>query len=295
MNASNHPATVDTQQAQSEDLKQTLAQHVAELDIAHQEIARLKLELEQTGRMKSQFLANMSHELRSPLNAIIGFSEILKDGLAGTITPQQSGFLTDICNSGKLLLSLINDIVDLSKIEAGKLELERAPSDLGSILQNCLSIVKEKAHKHRIQLQLEAEPVEHAMLDQRKTKQIVYNLLANAVKFTPDGGSVTLRAKPVARSRLQELELFGAPDKEGWTAERWLEISVADTGIGIRKDKVPLLFQAFVRVHDDLDKYEGAGLGLALVRELVELHAGALTVRSHFHEGSEFFVWLPLS
>src|SRR5207245_1279922 len=152
------------------------------------------VELEDASRMKSEFLANMSHELRTPLNAIIGFSEVLRDGLMGELTDQQRGFIGDIFSSGKHLLSLINDILDLSKVEAGKMTLDLEPVQVSSLVANSLSIIKEKAATRHIRLAMEAaEELGSIQADARKVKQIVYNLLSNPVQFTGQGGQVTLR------------------------------------------------------------------------------------------------------
>ncbi|MEN6585537.1 MAG: response regulator [Sulfuricella sp.] len=254
---------------------------------------------EDATRIKSEFLANMSHELRTPLNAIIGFSEVLKDGLMGEMTPEQHEYITDIFGSGQHLLSLINDILDLSKIEAGKMILDLEPMDVGSMLDNSLSIVKEKAAAHRIQLQLEAaEPLGAALVDARKTKQIVYNLLSNGVKFTPEGGRVMLRARKASRSEI-----------EGWTASGetslrmplppsdftdFLELEVEDTGIGISAEDAPRLFHAFSQLDSSLSREsEGTGLGLVLVLKLAQLHGGTLALASTPGRGSRFIVWLP--
>jgi len=244
---------------------------------------------EEANRMKSEFLANMSHELRTPLNAIIGFSELMKDGLAGELTPKQKGYIDDIFQSGVHQLSLINDILDLSKVEAGHMVLEPEPVSLPSLLEACLTVVKEKAMAHRIRLSLEIDPeIGEAHLDARKFKQIVYNYLANAVKFTPDGGWVTVSARLVAASALP------ATAKPRVAAPRYLEVAVADSGIGIAPQDLQRLFQAFVQLDSGLGRrYEGTGLGLSLVKKLVDLFGGAVGVESELGKGSRFSVWLP--
>ena len=195
------------------------------------------IELEHASRMKSEFLATMSHELRTPLNAIIGFSEALKDGLMGQMSEIQHEYIGDIFTSGQHLLSLINDILDLSKVEAGMMALELEAVDLNSLLSNSLSIVREKAAAQRIRLELETdEDLGVLQLDMRKTKQIVYNLLSNAVKFSANGGRVTLRARRVSRSTVGTLpgawpvHSFPLADNE---YNEFLEICVSDSGIGI--------------------------------------------------------------
>ena len=284
---------LQARERQVNELNARLAQHAAELEATNHEIARQNMELERASRMKSEFLANMSHELRTPLNAIIGFSEALKNGLLGPIAPHHKDCIGDIFDSGKHLLSLINDILDLSKIEAGKMELELEPTELMPLLKNSLTVLKEKAIMHRIRLGLEAEEIGTILVDQRKTKQIVYNLLSNAVKFTHDGGEVTLRMRRVDRCILQGRELVGE-DTAVPAALDYLELSVIDTGIGIREDDLRRLFQPFVQLDSGLArKYEGTGLGLALVKQLVELHGGVLALQSRHGHGSEFTVWLP--
>ena len=257
------------------------------------------IELEHASRMKSGFLATMSHELRTPLNAIIGFSEVLKDGLIGQMTESQHEYIGDIFASGQHLLSLINDILDLSKVEAGMMALELEAVDLNSLLANSLSIVREKAAAQRIRLELEVgEDLGIPLLDMRKTKQIVYNLLSNAVKFSANGGRVTLSARRVSRSTVGTLpgvwsvQSFPLVDNE---FDDFLEICVSDSGIGISKENMAKLFQAFSQIDSSLArKFEGTGLGLAMVKQLAELHGGAVAVASAQGEGARFAAWLPL-
>src|SRR5687767_3856068 len=202
--------------------------------------------LEDASRMKSEFLANMSHELRTPLNAIIGFSEVLKDGLVGELTDQQRTFISDIFSSGKHLLSLINDILDLSKVEAGKMMLDLEPVQMSSLFVNSLTIIREKAATRNIRLGLDAaEELGSIEVDVRKVKQIVYNLLSNAVKFTIDGGQVTLRAGRVPRAEVSQpsgswaSRIFPLADSE---FAEFLKISVTDSGIGISPEGLEQLF-----------------------------------------------------
>jgi CheY-like chemotaxis protein len=250
--------------------------------------------------MKSEFLANMSHELRTPLNAIIGFSEVLKDGLIGEMTEQQRGFIGDIFGSGKHLLSLINDILDLSKVEAGKMTLDLEPVQVSSLFANSLSIIREKAAVRRIRLSMEAsEGLGAIQVDVRKVKQIVYNLLSNAVKFTVEGGHVTLRARRVLRQEVAQASgswtgrAFPLPPDSEFA--EFLEIGVTDSGIGIAPDGLERLFKPFSQIDSGLARrFEGTGLGLAMVKLLAELHGGAVSVESAVGEGSRFTVWLPL-
>jgi len=257
------------------------------------------LELEHASSMKSEFLATMSHELRTPLNAIIGFSEALKDGLMGPLSDTQQEYIGDIFTSGQHLLSLINDILDLSKVEAGMMTLELEAVDLGGLLSGSLSIVKEKALAQRITLELDtAGDLGLPLLDMRKTKQIVYNLLANAVKFSASGARVTLSARRVQRNMVGMLSgawpvhSFPLADSE---FSEFLKISVSDSGIGISRNNMAKLFQAFSQIDSSLArKFEGTGLGLAMVKQLAELHGGTVAVTSAEGEGARFAVWLPL-
>jgi PAS domain S-box-containing protein len=275
------------------------ARDVTELKRFERTLQEKNLELEHASRMKSEFLATMSHELRTPLNAIIGFSEALKDGLVGKMSDEQHGFIGDIFTSGQHLLSLINDILDLSKVEAGMMNLELEAVDLKSLLSNSLTIVREKAAIQRIALGLELEEgLGTPLLDLRKAKQIVYNLLSNAVKFSEQGGSVTLRARRVPRDAVGMLA-GGRPVRSFRLAENehaeFIEISVTDGGIGISPENMAKLFQAFSQVDGGLArKFEGTGLGLAMVKLLAELHGGSVALTSAEGEGACFAVWLPL-
>lgn len=257
------------------------------------------VELEHASHMKSEFLATMSHELRTPLNAVIGFSEALKDGIVGDMTDTQREYISDIFTSGQHLLSLINDILDLSKVEAGMMALELEPVELEGLLSNSLLIVREKAALQRIQLKLvtdiDAGDIE---LDLRKTKQIVYNLLANAVKFTAPQGSVILAVREVARDQVGLVQgdwpVYGFDTPAG-DFERFLELSVSDTGIGIAQASMNKLFKAFSQIDSSLArKFEGTGLGLSMVKQLTELHGGCVAVASLEGVGARFIVWLPL-
>ncbi len=276
--------------------KNTELEQVNEQLRRHQiEVAVKNLQLEQASRLKSEFLANMSHELRTPLNAIIGFSSAMQQGLAGTLNERQTEFTGFILQGGKHLLSLITDILDLSKIEAGKMSLDCEPTDIRALLESSLSVVHARATENNLQMLLQMEDIGWVMADQRKTKQIVYNLLSNAVKFTPDGGTVTLRLREVFRAEIPSDALGTTEDVASPATDRFLGISVIDTGIGIAQVDLNRLFQPFIQLDSGISrKYEGTGLGLALVKQLVELHGGRLAVQSAPSVGSTFCVWLPL-
>jgi PAS domain S-box-containing protein len=275
------------------------ARDVTERKLFERALEEKNAELEHASRMKSEFLATMSHELRTPLNAIIGFSEALKDGLMGVLNDIQVEHIGDIFSSGQHLLALINDILDLSKVEAGMMALELEAADLPSLLSNSLSIVKEKAGAQRISLELETgEDLGAIQLDVRKTKQIVYNLLSNAVKFSADGGRVTLRARRVPRSAVGTLagawpvHSFPLVDNE---YNEFLQLCIGDSGMGISRENMAKLFQAFSQIDSSLArKFEGTGLGLAMVKLLAELHGGTVAVASAEGEGACFAAWLPL-
>ena len=257
------------------------------------------LELEHASHMKSEFLATMSHELRTPLNAVIGFSEALKDGLVGDMSETQREYIGDIFTSGQHLLSLINDILDLSKVEAGMMELELEAAELPGLLANSLLIVREKAALQQIQLKLDSpDDFGTLALDLRKTKQIIYNLLANAVKFSEHGSCVTLAVREVNRDQVGTVT--GDWPVRGFDVppgahQAFLQFSVSDTGLGIAQDDMGKLFKAFSQIDSSLArKFEGTGLGLAMVKQLVDLHGGSVAVASREGLGARFVVWLPL-
>jgi two-component system, NtrC family, sensor kinase len=232
-------------------------------------------QLEAASRHKSEFLANMSHELRTPLNAILGFSEVLAERMFGEVNEKQAEYLQDILSSGRHLLSLINDILDLSKVEAGRLELELGRFHLPTALDNALTLVRGRATRHGITLTQHVDPeVGDIVADERKVKQILVNLLSNAVKFTPEGGRVGLTAT---------------------TAEGVITIGVSDTGIGIAPEDQAAIFEEFRQVgRDDTRTQEGTGLGLTLAKKFVELHGGRIWVQSQVGQGSTFSFTLPV-
>jgi signal transduction histidine kinase len=243
--------------------------------------ARLFLEIEDKSRQlevasqhKSEFLANMSHELRTPLNAIIGFSEVLSDRMFGDLNEKQEEYLKDIYASGTHLLSLINDILDLSKIEAGRMELELTEFHLPEAIENALTLVRERSGRRGIALaHTMDERLGEVRGDERKVKQVLLNLLSNAIKFTPEGGRIEVTA--VAKDGL-------------------VEVSVRDTGVGIAPEDQERVFEEFRQVGTADKKAEGTGLGLTLCRKFIELHGGKIWVKSQVGEGSIFTFTIPV-
>jgi signal transduction histidine kinase len=237
------------------------------------ELRRLYTELEETSRHKSEFLASMSHELRTPLNAIIGFSEVLREEMFGPVNEKQAEYLDDIISSGNHLLSLINDVLDLSKVEAGQVELEVGPFSLREALERGVVMVRELAIEEGVQVELSAGPeVDVVEGDERRIKQVIFNLLSNAVKFTPTGGEVDVSA----------IRVNGG-----------VRVSVADTGPGIAPADHERVFEEFQQTDAGLEQHEGTGLGLALSKRLVELHGGRIWLESELGKGSTFVFTLP--
>jgi signal transduction histidine kinase len=239
----------------------------------YQELARQSLELTIASQHKSEFLASMSHELRTPLNAVIGFSEVLLERMFGDLNERQEDYLQDIHSAGRHLLALLGDILDLSKIEAGRMELDCAPIDLPHLFAETTELLRERVATKGLTLTTDADDVAEITADRRKLTQVLFNLVTNAIKFTPSGGHVTLTARRI---------------------DTQVALAVADTGIGISKEDQGKLFQVFTQVDGSLARrHEGTGLGLALTRRLVELHGGSISVRSAPGAGSTFTVILP--
>jgi signal transduction histidine kinase len=245
-----------------------------ELEASNLELADKSRQLEAASQHKSEFLTNMSHELRTPLNAIIGFSEVLSERMFGELNEKQDEYLKDINASGTHLLSLINDILDLSKIEAGRMELNLADFDLPTALESGLTLVRERVGRRSIALHMILdERLGQMRGDERKIRQVVLNLLSNAIKFTPEGGRIEVRAA---------------------LKDRAVEVSVSDTGVGIAPEDQEAVFEEFRQVGTADKKVEGTGLGLALSRKFVELHGGRIWVTSQVGVGSTFTFRLPM-
>ncbi|UCF93250.1 MAG: PAS domain S-box protein [Desulfobacterales bacterium] len=273
-----------------------------------QKLKKAKDKEKAANQAKSEFLANMSHELRTPLNHIIGFTQILIDEHFGQLNETQTEYLNDVLNSSMHLLALINDILDLSKVEAGKLELEPSQVDIKMLLANSLTLIKQKAMKHGIRLETDLHPNLPGTItaDERKLKQIIYNLLSNAAKFTPDGGAIHLSARAVdapdgsslTAPKPEKSEADGDTDIQavpGWDRRKWIEISVADTGIGINRENQAVIFDPFEQVSGSANsKNQGTGLGLSLTKRLVELHHGRIWVESEGKgRGRKFSLVIP--
>jgi PAS domain S-box-containing protein len=255
--------------------KEQLRQYAVELEGANQELKRAKDLAERESRFKSKFLAGMSHELRTPLNAIIGFSEMLQAKIAGPLQDKQEQYVTHVLTSGRHLLTLINDVLDLSKVEAGRMELAREWTPLAVVVDSVRGVVKPLADKRGITLAVALpNDLPDLFLDPTRTKQVLYNLLSNAIKFTPRGGLVGLGA-----------EVDGGQVK----------VTCRDTGVGIRSEDMPRLFREFEQIEPASgEKPEGTGLGLALSRRLIELHGGVMWAESQLGKGSTFTFTLPV-
>ena len=242
--------------------------------VERQRLYMAKVGAETANRTKSEFLANMSHELRTPLNAILGFSEILKTEMFGPIDERYRAYGTDVFTSGSHLLKLINQILDLSKLEAGQVELEEEEVDIAAVFLACRRLIEAQAEKSRIQVSAAlAHDLPLIRADDRRIRQVVINLLSNAVKFTPEGGHVR----------------FAACRENGGVA-----LAVTDTGIGMSPQDIPKALEPFGQIDSKISrKYEGTGLGLPLVKHLIELHGGQLTIESKVNVGTTVIVTLP--
>jgi signal transduction histidine kinase len=246
----------------------------ANVNRMNEQLRRLYTELEAASQHKSEFLANMSHELRTPLNAIIGFSQVLRDEMVGPVNEKQSEYLDDIISSGNHLLSLINDVLDLSKVEAGQVELDVHPFSLREALERGVVMVRERATEGDVRVGFTADPeVDVVDGDERRIKQVIFNLLSNAVKFTPAGGEVDVSATRVNGE---------------------VRVSVVDTGPGIAPEDHERIFEEFRQTETGVEQHEGTGLGLALAKRFVELHGGRIWLESEVGQGSTFTFALPI-
>jgi two-component system cell cycle sensor histidine kinase PleC len=252
-----------------------LAVTAGKLDAARIEAERARTAADAANAAKSLFLANMSHELRTPLNAILGFSEVTRDAIIGPLDARYRDYARDVHSSGQYLLRLINDILDTSKIEVGRMELRDEPVDVDELARECRRLVLEKAHDRNVTILTDIPAnLPWLLADRLRIKQIVLNLLSNAVKFTPSGGQVWVSAR--------------LPEQGG------LELAIADTGIGMKPEDIPLALEPFRQVDNTYARrYEGTGLGLPLSKTLVELHGGTLTVESQLNVGTTVKIWLP--
>ena len=233
------------------------------------------IELQKTVETRDLFLANMSHELRTPLNGIIGFAEFLADGKPGPVSPKQKEYLEDILHSGKHLLHVINDVLDIAKVEAGKMELSLEPFSIAKAIDDVYAALELTAQKKRLQIRIQLDPeFDEVTLDRNRFKQVLYNLFSNAVKFTDEGGSVEVVSTKISQDRFR--------------------LVVADTGIGIKSEDLKRLFKQFEQISAGQRRGQGTGLGLALTRRIVELQSGAIDVESEFGKGTKFTVVLPM-
>jgi signal transduction histidine kinase len=256
------------------DLEQKVEERTRELATALRELDEKSRELEAASRHKSEFLANMSHELRTPLNAIIGFSQVLREQMFGEVNDKQAEYLDDILSSANHLLSLINDTLDLSKVEAGQIELDVAPFSLDEALESGAVMVRERATREQVRVVVFPTPgLDLVPGDERRVRQVIFNLLSNAVKFTPAGGAVDVRARRI--------------DGE-------VHVSIVDTGPGIAPADQERIFEEFQQAESGIVLREGTGLGLALSKRLVELHGGRIWVESEPGSGSTFVFTLPV-
>jgi PAS domain S-box-containing protein len=262
-----------TEQRQSEDeikrLNRDLEQKVAELETVNRR-------LEESSRLKSRFLTNVSHELRTPLNAIIGFSQMLYREAVGPLQPKQRRYVDNVLSSSRHLLSLINDLLDISKIEAGKMDLKSGSVSLSELLLDAASVIRGMADQKQIRVEVESpEPGSAVWGDAGRLKQVLFNLLSNAIKFTPNGGTVRVGAR-----------------KRGTT----VQLEVTDTGIGVAPGDQERIFGEFQQVDgSETRQFQGTGLGLALTRKLVEMHGGSIQIQSDLGKGSTFTITLPLA
>ena len=270
------------------------------LEEEKKKLVEAKKEAEKANKAKSEFLANMSHELRTPLNHILGFTELLLDKNLGELNASQEEYLGDVHQSSKHLLSLINDILDLAKVEAGKLELRPSGFNLRILLENSLLMIKEKALKHGINLSHHINGIPDTITaDERKLKQIIYNLLSNAVKFTPDGGKIHLSSSLAdSKKIIDQIEStpcrLSSADFE--LHQDWAQVSVQDTGVGFKPEDAGRIFFPFEQLDSSKNRrYQGTDLGLSLTKQFIELHGGRIWAVSEGEgKGSTFHIVIPI-
>jgi two-component system sensor histidine kinase/response regulator len=270
----------------------------------NEELQRTAAKAREADRLKSEFLANVSHELRTPLNAIIGFSELLKEECLGPLNEEQRESLRDINDSGMHLLSIINDLLDTSKVEAGRMDLLLSETDLKNLLEESLKAFREKIREQGLKLTVDLNDCPGVIrVDERKVTQILYNLLSNALKFTPAGGKIHLSARELGREDgrwvTKSGEAITVPirfDPDGMNGRRFVEVCVADTGIGLQTQDLERIFNPFEQVDGSLSRrYEGTGLGLSLTKRFVELHQGTVWAASAGEDsGSAFHLIIPV-
>ncbi|HEY9660682.1 MAG TPA: ATP-binding protein, partial [Allocoleopsis sp.] len=263
----------------------------AQLRQTNEQLADTNMQLARATRLKDEFLANMSHELRTPLNAILGMTEGLQDQIFGPTNERQIKALQTIEQSGAHLLELIDDILDVAKIEAGQMELHCTPTSMALLCQSSLAFIKHQALKKRIQIVTQLPlNLPDLLVDERRIRQVLINLLNNAVKFTPEGGQITLEVSYQPPS----INPASSPEIDASSMQSCLRIAISDTGIGIAAEHLNRLFQPFIQIDSALNrKYQGTGLGLALVKRIVELHGGQVGVSSEVGIGSCFTIDLP--
>jgi signal transduction histidine kinase len=267
-------SNVEKRTRQLRETNEKLQLEVTERERVQRELINAKELADAANHAKSSFLANMSHELRTPLNAVIGFSELLEQEIFGTLTDKQRSYVGNVLISGRHLLQLVNDILDISKVEAGRMDLVCEWTHLGSIVDVVRSVIQAQAAKKGINLEVSIDKsLPEIYLDPGRIKQVLYNLVSNGIKFTPRGGTVRLNA---------------------YRADDHVAIDVADTGVGISAENLPRLFHEFEQIPQARGvRPEGTGLGLALTKRLVALHGGEVSVESKVGQGSVFSVWLP--
>ncbi|RMG72031.1 MAG: hypothetical protein D6710_05335, partial [Nitrospirae bacterium] len=287
-------------QEHREHLEELVKKRTVELERATKQAMDMARQARAASLAKTTFLANMSHELKTPLNAIIGFSEVLLDKHYGELNSIQEEYINDILSSAQHLLSLIEDILDLSKIEVGKMELHKEYVNIRELIERSLVMIKQKSIKHGLKVSTSIEEIpDVVVVDEKKIKQVLFNLLTNAAKFTPDGGNIKVEASVVNKKWIAENvpalfkeDVYNSISQD---VERYIRVSVADTGIGIKADSIKKIFEPFQQEDSSTSRrFGGTGLGLALSAEIIRLHGGAIWVESTLGKGSRFTFVIPL-